>query len=66
MIIFLNGMKKETAQGISLRNFLGQEGYADKKIAAAVNGNFVPKTEHATIMLNDSDSIEVVAPMQGG
>lgn len=34
--------------------------------AAAVNLQFVPKTQHATTPLADGDQIEIIAPVTGG
>jgi len=41
-------------------------GYGGKKIATAVNGQFVPAPARQTVKLTEGDKIEVVAPMQGG
>jgi sulfur carrier protein len=34
--------------------------------AAAVNLQFVPRTQHATHLLQDGDRIELIAPITGG
>jgi sulfur carrier protein len=34
--------------------------------AAAVNLQFVPKTQHAATALADGDQIEIIAPVTGG
>ncbi len=34
--------------------------------AVAVNLQFVPKTAHAELALNENDQIEVIAPVTGG
>jgi len=41
-------------------------GFADAKIATALNGAFVPKTERATAALADGDAVEILSPRQGG
>lgn len=65
MNITINGTKKDTiARDIS--ELLRAEGYADKIVAVARNGVFVPKTAYADTVLNDGDDIEILAPMQGG
>lgn len=66
MKIMLNGQKKELPQASNISEFLQREGYGDKTIAVAVNGEFVPKSKHADRMLSDGDALEIVAPMQGG
>jgi thiamine biosynthesis protein ThiS len=35
-------------------------------IAVAHNGNVIPKGNYTQIFIEDGDSIEIVAPMQGG
>ena len=41
-------------------------GLGDSLVATAVNGTFVPASQRAETTLTDGDSIEIVAPMQGG
>lgn len=62
----LNGQRKTLNQSVNLANFLKDEGYADMKVAVAKNGDFVAKGEYETTMVGDGDTIEIVAPMQGG
>ena len=65
MTIVLNGEKVEI-KAASLIDALVELGYQDAKIATAVNEEFVPETLRATIVLNDGDRLEILAPMQGG
>ena len=41
-------------------------GYADAKIATAVNGTFVAAGQRPATQLVQADEIEIVAPRQGG
>ncbi|KRS10913.1 hypothetical protein XM53_18440 [Roseovarius atlanticus] len=50
----------------TLAALLTAQGYGDAKIATAVNGTFVPASLRADHALADGDSVEVLAPMQGG
>lgn len=50
----------------TLADLLEAQGFADAKVATAVNGNFVPASVRADIALTDGDMVEVLAPMQGG
>ncbi len=34
--------------------------------AVARNGEFVPKSQHATTILNDGDTLDIVTPVGGG
>ncbi len=67
MNITLNGQAAtyENTQP-SVADFLEREGFADKKIAVAINGQFIPKSEYDEHTINNDDEIEIVAPMQGG
>ena len=38
----------------------------DARVATAVNGSFVPASARATTQLSPGDSLEILAPMQGG
>ncbi len=50
----------------SVTTLLKKEGFADKKIAVAINGQFIPKSSYNEHIINENDDIEIVAPMQGG
>lgn len=65
MKITLNGDAREIVAR-SLDQALRELGYSDSSVATAVNGQFVPKTQHRSRVLAEGDRIEVVAPMQGG
>ena len=65
MQIFVNGDRKDI-ESETLALALNALGYRGKKIATAVNGQFVPAAARQTVRLTDGDKIEVVAPMQGG
>ena len=34
--------------------------------AVAVNGVFIPKSQHSGFVINEGDSIELLSPIQGG
>lgn len=66
MKVTLNGQDLTLNGQTSIHSLLEKEGYADKLVAVAVNGTFVPKSEHNQHTVNENDTIEIVAPMQGG
>ncbi len=66
MKIILNGVEKPLKAEIPVISLLDQEGYAEKIVAVAVNGAFVPRSQHAKTTVKNGDQIEIVAPMQGG
>jgi sulfur carrier protein len=41
-------------------------GFADAKVATAVNGSFVASSKRGSTPLAPKDEIEIVAPRQGG
>ncbi|HLW28598.1 MAG TPA: sulfur carrier protein ThiS [Kiloniellales bacterium] len=65
MRIEVNGVEREV-QDARLDAILNELGFAEAKVATAVNGDFVPLTARAERQLQPGDRLEVVAPMQGG
>lgn len=65
MRITLNGAPRDVIS-VSLDALLEECGFADAKVATAVNEEFVPATARAGTSLSDGDRIEIVAPRQGG
>lgn len=65
MKITLNGESHSISQ-TDISSMLDENGYQGMLVAVAVNGTFVPRSEHATTKLNEGDEIDIVAPMQGG
>jgi sulfur carrier protein len=41
-------------------------GYPEQGVATAVNGEFVPRQQRENQPLRDGDTVEILAPMQGG
>ncbi|ODR99235.1 thiamine biosynthesis protein ThiS [Methyloceanibacter methanicus] len=65
MQILVNGECFTTDAG-NLDELCGKLGFADAKIATAVNGCFVAAPARARTRLSEADEIEIVAPRQGG
>jgi sulfur carrier protein len=65
MQIFVNGDRHEVEPD-TLAAALTVLGFGGRKIATALNGDFVPAGLRQSTRLTDGDRIEVVAPMQGG
>ncbi|MEQ8257695.1 MAG: sulfur carrier protein ThiS [Roseovarius confluentis] len=65
MRLQLNGTSLD-AEVATLADLLTARGYGEAKVATAVNGTFVPAPLRADHALAEGDSIEVLAPMQGG
>ena len=54
------------APSVTLEALLLDLGYADRIVATALNGEFVPATARRGTSVQDGDRVEVLAPMQGG
>lgn len=66
MNIILNGNPETVTDGMTIAALLQDKGYGDKLVAVAVNGAFTPKSTREEQTLSDGDTVEIVAPMQGG
>lgn len=64
--VYLNAEPKDIHQTISLTEALKQWGYSHNYFAIAINRTFIPNTHYSTTFLQEGDTIDVVAPMQGG
>lgn len=65
MQILLNGERFVT-EAKSLDDLCAALGFADAKVATAVNGKFVAAAARENTQLADADEVEIVAPRQGG
>lgn len=66
MNIKLNGHDFPIPEPLSIQALLEKEGYSGMLVAVAVNSAFVPRGNHGTHIIKNGDTIEIVAPMQGG
>ncbi|MCC5964763.1 MAG: sulfur carrier protein ThiS [Natronohydrobacter sp.] len=65
MRIEVNGDPQDIT-GPTLADALTELGWAQARVATALNGDFVPKSARAQTELKQGDRLEVLAPMQGG
>jgi sulfur carrier protein len=63
--LFVNGERIETSAAL-LGELIAELGYRQSEVATALNGEFVPKASRDTTRLAAGDSVEIVAPRQGG
>jgi len=61
-----NGETITLREKTSLLEFLQREGYATDKIAVELNGEIVPRSKYASVILKDADNLEVVCFVGGG
>lgn len=45
---------------------LEQQGFQSQKIAVAINGEFVPRSQYGNTAVNDGDEIDVIQAVGGG
>ena len=66
MNIIVNGSEQKLEKEMSLAEILKALDYPSESVAAALNGEFVPRSEFDQTTVRDGDTLELVAPMQGG
>ena len=64
--ISLNGKTCALAANSTLLDAIEYAKLSGQKIAAAVNGEFVPRSQYGNLQLNEQDSIDIVKPVGGG
>ncbi|UOA32172.1 hypothetical protein DSM110093_01956 [Sulfitobacter sp. DSM 110093] len=65
MKIEVNGDTREVAAA-QLDAALAELGWAEAKVATALNGTFVPAGARSATTLSNGDRLEVLSAMQGG
>ena len=65
MTLTINGEKQE-AQAQTLARLLEALELGDSVVATAVNGRFIRIVDRESTALRDGDTVEILAPMQGG
>ena len=66
MNITLNGQSKTLKNSDTVGTLIIELGYENKRIAVELNGDIVPKSQHATTPLNAGASLEIVVAVGGG
>lgn len=64
-MVTVNGKPEEIA-GMRLFDYLTQAGYDPTRIAVEKNGEIVPKSQYDSVILLDSDTVEIVRFVGGG
>jgi len=65
MTITINGEQQSLSEPQTIDQLLANKGFSDR-IAVAINGAFIPRSTYANQVVKEGDSIEILAPMQGG
>lgn len=66
MTVTVNGESREVPPGATLADLVGQLAESARGVAAAVNGEVVPRRAWPATLLAARDVVEVVTAVQGG
>lgn len=66
MNITINGESRQFADIQTVNDLLVKLDYQNKRLAVELNGNIVPKSQHATTAIKDGDTLEIVVAVGGG
>lgn len=66
MEILVNGTPREVRDGFRIVNLIEDMALTGKRIAVEVNLNIVPRSRHATHILQPGDRVEIVHAIGGG
>lgn len=66
MKLTVNGKPMETDPGITVEGLLARLALPPRRLAVAVNGEVLPRSEHPAQVLREGDEIEVIQAVAGG
>lgn len=61
-----NGERTKLESNLNLATAIELWQYGSLKIAAAINGEFIPRSQYSQRLLTDGDQIDIVRPIGGG
>ena len=64
--ITINGEARSIEESTTLADLVAALGQPPQSLATAVNGEFVPRSERATVQLRDGDAVFTFQPITGG
>ena len=64
--VIVNGKRTEISHEMNVKEIIKALNYKVKGFAIALNGTFVALATYENTMIRDNDSIEILAPVQGG
>ncbi|MEJ8840228.1 sulfur carrier protein ThiS [Ramlibacter sp. AN1133] len=64
--ITLNGETRSVEEATTLADLVAALGQPPSALATAVNGEFVPRSERATVHLREGDAVFTFQPITGG
>jgi len=64
--ISVNGEIKEIEEGLNVKQLIEALNYKQEGFAVAINTTFVSIKSYEETIINDGDTIDILAPVQGG
>lgn len=64
--IKVNGETTIISEGLNLIEMLKTQGYTCELVAIALNETFVARDDYINTLVKSNDTLDIVAPMQGG
>lgn len=64
--VIVNGKRTEIRSEMNVKEIIKELNYKVKGFAVALNGTFVSIATYENTIIRDNDSIEILAPVQGG
>ncbi len=64
--VSVNGEIKELQEGLNVSQMIEALNYKTKGFAVAINTTFVSIKSYEKTIIKDSDTIDILAPVQGG
>ena len=64
--VIVNGIRTELSSEMNVKEIIKELKYKQEGFALALNGTFVAISTYETTIIYDNDSIEILAPVQGG
>jgi sulfur carrier protein len=66
MKLTVNGKVHECPAGLTISALLEQLALLGRRVAVERNGDIVPRSQHAAVVLTEGDQIEIVVAVGGG
>ena len=66
MIIQLNGQASEVPGDCSVALLIEQLRYGGRRLAVEINGEIIPRSRFASVLLHENDCVEIVQAIGGG
>lgn len=65
-MITVNGQNMQLDRSLTVSEYLEQNQYQINRIAIEMNGDILPKSQYASVILKDGDTLEIVSFVGGG